>query len=87
MPIGFLFRRRGPDFKLEQGGKGRQSSLVAYQWLTWKELELQTEVIHEYSSGYEYRVGTRKLPVDGFVPSKNLVLEFQGEYNLSLRRP
>ena len=79
MPVGFYFRRQQPSFELQLGGKGRQSSLAASRWLTWKELELETKVIHEFSSGYEYRVGTRKLPVDGFVPAKNLVLEFQGE--------
>ena len=79
MPLGWYYRRRPFNgFQLELGGKGKQSSMVAYQWLTWKELELGVPIVHEYSCGYEYRVGTRKLPVDGFVKSQNLVLEFHG---------
>ena len=79
MPVGWYFRRKAEDnFVLEQGGKGKQSSRAAYSWLTWMELELGTKVVHEFSHGYEHRIGTRKLPVDGFVPKENLVLEFQG---------
>ena len=79
MPVGWYFRRKASNnFRLEQGGKGKQSSRAAYDWLTWMELELGTKVVHEYSYGYEHRIGTRKLAVDGFVPELNLVLEFQG---------
>ena len=79
MPVGWYFRRKSSNnFRLEQGGKGRQSSRAAYEWLTWKEIQLGEDIVHEFSCGYEHRIGTRKLPVDGFVSSKNLVLEFQG---------
>ena len=77
--MGWYFRRKASNnFRLEQGGKGRQSSRAAYDWLTWKEIELKEEIVHEYSAGFEHRIGTRKLPVDGYVPNEKLVLEFQG---------
>ena len=79
MPVGWYFRRKAANkFQLEQGGKGRQSSRAAYDFLTFMELEHNTRIIHEFSSGYEYRIGARKLAVDGYVPAKNLILEFQG---------
>ena len=77
MPAGFYFRRRSPDFILTQGGRGSQSSMAAYEWLTYMEITRGWNIILEYSSGAEYRVGARKLPVDGYVAERNLILEFK----------
>ena len=80
MPIGFYYRRQAPNFELVQGGKGRQSSFSAYCWLTWKEIELKTNIVHEFSNGGEFRVGAKKLPVDGYSEELNRVFEFQGKF-------
>ena len=80
MPIGFYYRRQAPNFELVQGGKGRQSSFSAYCWLTWKEIELKTNIVHEFSNGGEFRVGAKKLPVDGYSEDLNRVFEFQGKF-------
>ena len=80
MPVGFYFRRKSPDFQLTQGGKGKQASKASYEWLSYMEQKLKTKIIHEFGSGSEFRVGSKKLPVDGYVPSRKLCLEFHGCY-------
>ena len=77
MPAGFYFRRKGPTFELKQGGRGSQSSLPAYEWLTYLEATRGWNIVHEYSHGSEFKIGARQLPVDGYVVASRTVLEFQ----------
>lgn len=55
---------------------------MANEWLSWNAKRNQVNIIQKYTSGKEFRVGARNIPVDSKIPSHNgdrpKVLQFHG---------
>ena len=67
MPCGMYIRRRGPEFKPKYPSS---SSLMSREFLEWTAKEENVRIRHQFNGG-EFRVGSRRLPVDGFCEATN----------------
>ena len=72
----YITYKESNNYKAVQSQK---VSMVATEWLRYRKLLDQTEILHEMNHG-EVRVGIRSLPVDGFAPATKTVYQFQGCY-------
>ena len=75
MPTGLFVRRKAEqDFKPIMSQK---YGAMATEWLEWEARSKGVHIVHQFN-GTEKRVGTRKLPVDGFCRETNTVLNVHG---------
>ena len=75
MPTGHYVRRRAEnDFRPEKGDWFGQS---AYEWLEWEAHQQGLDIKHKFN-GNEKRIGTRRLPVDGWCMQNNTIYQFHG---------
>ncbi|CAB4021097.1 Zinc finger and SCAN domain-containing 22, partial [Paramuricea clavata] len=72
MPTGQYTRRLEED-----GFKKRWSGKMAIECLEWKANQRRIQIRHEYNNT-EKRIGTRRLPVDGFHAESQTVFQFHG---------
>lgn len=76
MPTGFYTRRLVKNnFRAEETHK---YGYLAREWLSWYEHQHDTKVIQKFTNGFEFRVGGRSIPVDGYIRDEKKVLQFQG---------
>jgi hypothetical protein len=75
MPTGSFVVRQEPDFKVESPSK--PFSTVSLQWIKHLEESLDRPIAHAQNGG-EVKIGTRKIPVDGFDPATQTVYQFHG---------
>ena len=73
MPTGQYTRRLEED-----GFKKRWSGKMAIEWLEWQAYSRGISIRHEYNN-VEKRIGTRRLPVDGFHAESQTVFQFHGK--------
>jgi hypothetical protein len=73
MPTGQYTRRLEED-----GFKKRWSGKMAIEWLEWQAYSRGISIRHEYNNT-EKRIGTRRLPVDGFHAETQTVFQFHGK--------
>jgi hypothetical protein len=73
MPTGQYTRRLECDgFKKQWSGK------MAKEWLEWDARQRDIQIRHEYNNT-EKRIGSRRLPVDGFHAESQTVFQFHGK--------
>jgi hypothetical protein len=73
MPTGQYTRRMEED-----GFKKRWSGKMAIEWLEWQAYSRGISIRHEYNNT-EKRIGTRRLPGDGFHAESQTVFQFHGK--------
>ena len=72
----YIVRRREDEFI----GKLTQNvSYSAIEWLRYRSHIDQLHILHQYNYG-EVRLGGRRVPVDGFVPTHKVIYQFHGCY-------
>ena len=73
MPTGQYTRRLESDeFKKQWSGK------MAIEWLEWEAHQRRIQIRHEYNNT-EKRIGSRRLPVDGFHAESQTVFQFHSK--------
>ena len=72
----YVVRRREENFiaKLTQ-----KVSYSAIEWLRYRSLIDQVDILHQYNYG-EVCLGGKRVHVDGFVPTRRLIYQFHGCY-------
>ena len=64
--------------RLESDGFKKQwSGKMAIEWLEWEARQRDIQIRHEYNT--EKRIGSRRLPVDGFHAESQTVFQFHGK--------
>jgi hypothetical protein len=51
---------------------------MAIEWLEWEARQRDIQIRHEYNNT-EKRIGSRRLPVDGFHAESQTVFQFHGK--------
>ena len=75
MPCGMFIKRKAENnFIKEYPSPISQAST---EWLATIEHTENIEIVHARNQG-EFRVGTKRLPVDGFCEATNTVYQFMG---------
>ena len=65
--------------RLESDGFKKQwSGNMAIEWLEWEARQRDIQIRHEYNNT-EKRIGSRRLPVDGFHAESQTVFQFHGK--------
>jgi hypothetical protein len=72
MPTGQYTRRLDPE---SDGFKKQWSGKMAIEWLEWEARQRDIQIRHEYNNT-EKRIGSRRLPVDGFHAESQTVFSF-----------
>ena len=72
MPTGSYSRRMADD-----GFKIRRSARMAIDWLEWQAHQRHVGIRHKYNNT-EKRIGSRRLPVDGYCSETHTVFQFHG---------
>ena len=73
MPTGQYTRRLDSDeFKKQWSGK------MAIEWLEWEAHQRRIQIRYEYNNT-EKRIGSRRLPADGFDAESQTVFQFHGK--------
>ena len=75
MPTGNFTRRRE-----ETGFKKESSVKMATEWLEWESHSRRIPIRHQINDT-EKRIGTRRLPVDGFHGPSQTVFQFHGKFS------
>ena len=72
-PAGIPVRRRAEnDFKPET-----QNGFRSYEWLMWYSHVTGAAIRHQYNNT-EKRIGSRQVPVDGYIAESRTILQFDG---------